>query len=170
MSRFFVLYLPDRSWQAYLDVMRLVCEPDAQSPAHITVRGPYVGKSDPLGDWRKVKNIDVSVVGLGTFFAERQNTVFLECDSPQLPEIWWKKDHKNGTPHLTIYDGGSREFATRVFDVLGKYSWRFNFVADRLHEYVSTGPQMRLDLRWATTVSLCARCLASGLRGSSCAG
>lgn len=129
--------------------MRLLCEPEAQSPAHITVRGPYVTKPGTNKDWRSKRNINVTIDGVGTFYRPHQNTVFLQCKSNDLVPIWWKPDYKDGVPHITIYNGESRKFALRVEDILRKSSWHCNFVADQLQEYVSTDEQMGLDLlRW----------------------
>src|SRR5690348_9290015 len=111
MPRFFVLYVSNKLWQSYLDTMRIVCNPLTQSPAHITVRGPYEAKPDLDQEWRKVHDIRVAVVGLGTFFDDTQNTVFFKCESDELAEVWWKKHYRSINPHITIYDGESREFA-----------------------------------------------------------
>src|SRR6185369_6848935 len=154
MARFFVLYPPRRREQALLDVMRLLCAPHVQSHAHITVRGPYAAKPLDSRDWRKVTNIRVTVAGVGTFFEGKQNTVFLRCESPDLPSIWWKRDYKDGLPHITIYDGPSRQFAESVVRILEAETWNFMFVADRLREYVSTGRQNSLDIKWPEYVSI----------------
>ena len=149
MPSFFVLYLPNRVWQSYCDTMKILCRPDTQSPAHITVRGPYGTRPDVDQEWRKVSNIHIRVLDVGTFFEDAQNTVFLRCESPELASVWWKKHYRSMNPHITIYDGDSREFAERVLGVLRRHKWRFSFVADHLHEYVSNGRQMGLDLTWS---------------------
>jgi hypothetical protein len=129
--------------------MRLLCDADVRSRAHVTVRGPYGKKPDAARAWRNVKDIVVSIDRIGTFFEGRQNTVFLECKSSRFEDLWWKRDYKKGVPHITIYDGKSREFAQKIASVLDRYTWQTSFVADQLQEYVSTGPQVPLDLRWS---------------------
>jgi len=148
MARYFVIYIPDRHWQASLDVMRLLCDPFIHSPAHLTVRGPYDEKPELDSAWYRARNIHVSVVGVQRFYGPHQNTVSLKCELPDLKAIWWKKDYKNGTPHITIYDGDSRNFAEKVDRILSKYDWKFHFSADRLYEYVGSNKQPRFDFPW----------------------
>lgn len=148
MARYFVIYIPDRCWQACLDVMRLLCNPSVQASAHLTVRGPYDDKPELDSAWYRFRNINVSVIGVQNFFGPDQNTVSLKCELPDLKSIWWKKDYKNGTPHITIYDGESRSVAEQVDLILSKYDWNFQFSADRLYEYVGSSKQARFDFPW----------------------
>jgi hypothetical protein len=148
MARYFVIYIPDRSWQACLDVMRLLCNPSVHASAHLTVRGPYHEKPELDSAWYRFRNIQVSVIGVEKFFGPHQNTVSLKCELPDLKSIWWKKDYKNGIPHITIYDGDSRCFAEKVDLILSKYDWSFQFSAERLYEYIGSGKQSRFDFPW----------------------
>lgn len=150
MGPFFVLYLPDPEWQCRLDVIRLLCDPEVQGAAHLTVRGPYTSRPKENREWRKVRQIRVSVVGVDVFLGPNQSTVFLACESPDLRVLWWKKDYADGRPHITLYDGRSRDFALKVVDTLKRYEWRFDFLADQLHEFRSSQGQRRLDLNWTS--------------------
>lgn len=147
-NRFFVLYISSRPVQVRLDLMRLLCNPATTSQAHLTVRGPYISQRMVRGDWLKVRNISVAVQGVGAFLTSRQSTVFLRCQSADLRRIWWKRDYKGYEPHITIYDGRSRAFATRVAEVLARHELSFEFTADRLYEHASGHGQQRLDFLW----------------------
>jgi len=129
--------------------MRLVCDPSTTTQAHLTVRGPYVGERISRGDWLKVRDIHVAVRGAGVYFTAHQSTVFLRCESPDLKRVWWKRDYKDYEPHITIYDGRSREFATRAAEILERHELCFEFVADRLHEHRSSQSQQRLNFLWS---------------------
>lgn len=145
---FYVLYLPHRELQIHLDLMRVVCDPSVVSPAHLTVRGPYI--SEPLSDaiWKSAKSIKVKIEGAGEFFSPNQNTVFLKCSSDDLKRIWWKPQYKDFQPHITIYDGNSLDFGRRLLSTLCQYDLSFSFVADELSERESTGKQFPLGFNW----------------------
>jgi hypothetical protein len=147
-DRYFVLFLPDRIWQTSLDLMRVLCNPQVRSRAHVTVRGPYSSRPGSTRDWRKERDIKISIVDIGNFFGPDQNTVFLRCDSEEIHRIWWKRDYKSGIPHITIYDGSSREFAEDIQRVLQEFRWSVDFVCDSLQEYITSTRQLQFDLDW----------------------
>ena len=155
MSRyFFILYPSSPELQVHIDLMCLVCDPSRIRTAHLTVRGPYTAKPKP-GKWSNAKNIHVSVCGVGIFFLPKQNTVFLRCTSSELRNLWWKRDYKEPEPHITIYDGDSREFAQRALKILEKYDLSFEFVADCLQEYRSRNGQQSLEFWPSDYDTLC---------------
>ncbi len=150
-DRFYVLYLPMGDLRNHLDLMRLICNPSKTSSAHLTVRGPYYSDHQPELD---TQNIRVLVQGVGVFFGENQNTVFFQCESEDLKRIWWKRDFKEFKPHITIYDGNSREFAIRLAAILERYDLSFEFSANHLSEHHKVDCQKKFDFFWGDYGSL----------------
>jgi 2'-5' RNA ligase len=116
----YVSYLGDRRLQLSIDALRYLAEPGPRRPAHITVRGPYQHPMDADTVEKARRELcawPIVVQGTGTFFGDKQHTVFYECDSPGLMDAW-DKPGLAYHPHLTIYDGGSRKTAEQLKEVL----------------------------------------------------
>ena len=150
MSRrvFYVVYFEDQNLQRILDAIRLLCDPNGKTRAHITIRGPYSKRTDMSPFTRRLQGTEIVTLGVDCFFNESQNTVFLKCDSDRLREVWEKSDY-GYNPHITLYDGDSRQFASRLADRLSKLLLRFSFTADGLSPLISYKGQGTFDLRMA---------------------
>ncbi|WP_298435968.1 hypothetical protein [uncultured Jannaschia sp.] len=114
-----------------LDVMRIICEPDAARPSHVTLRGPYDAKKNVSNSLLEKDVGQMIVRGPRTFFSDayaprEQNTVYLGIEISGIGDYWHKPQYPDGTPHLTIYDGKSRKFAWIVLTTLRKHSWNFS--------------------------------------------
>ena len=125
--------------------MRYVADPAERDFAHITIRGPYKQRYNLCNLNKMVQGAEVMADGVGSFLSKKQNTVFIRCRSQILRNVWMKPDY-GFNPHITIYDGPSREFADRVLGVLGDMSLRFRFVVGDLAPLVSHGQQYAMDL------------------------
>ena len=133
--------------------MRLLAEPSSKSDAHITVRGPYQREIniEPLG--KIVAGTTVSVIGAGSFFEERQSTVFLKCGFPEMRMVWHKPDYAEMSSHITIYDGKDRDFASTLLSHLLQRRLFFSFPATKLMPLKSLAGQTSLDLRMSIDFS-----------------
>lgn len=128
---FYVVYFNDRRLQAALDAMRFIANPREKTPAHMTVRGPYAQLYHLHRQQRMVSGTEVSATGVNAFFYEEQNTVFIQCESVKLREVWKKRDF-DFSPHITLYNGSSRQFATALLDRLDGVMIRFTFLIDEM--------------------------------------
>jgi hypothetical protein len=138
---FYSIYVPTGPIRTALDAIRLFARPQTKHPAHITVRGPYSDYRDPRMWTAAVRGQCVEVGGVGTFFGPDQNTVFLRADAPAIRLIWDKPDFPDYNPHLTIYDGESRDFAESLRAILVQKDPRFSFAASGMEPMVSgNGP------------------------------
>lgn len=117
-------YRPDA--QFAFDALRFLAEPDAYRKAHITVRGPYQRHID-IERFPDVKLGSMQVFSAGSFFGPRQNTVFLYCSIPGYVDLVKKNDFGSSPPHLTIYDGRSREEAMAIQSALRSFPWMLWF-------------------------------------------
>jgi hypothetical protein len=88
----------------------------------------------------------VRVADVGTFFGDRQNTVFLHCSCPNFLPIWYKPDY-GYNPHITLYDGTSRAFAEALCDVAEQYPLRYSFRVKELEPLVSIHNDPRSPIR-----------------------
>ena len=133
MSRriFYVVHFDDQRLQTSLDAMRFIANPKEKTPAHITVRGPYSRPYNLCGLERKIQGAEVVADGTEAFFQEGQNTVFIRCYSERIREVWKKKDF-GFNPHITIYDGSSRDLARMLLDRLGRLPIQFRFFVSKL--------------------------------------
>lgn len=134
---FYNVYVPPGKTRTLLDTVRLIANPAAKHPVHITVRGPYSDYQDPRGWSAAVQGQRVHVGGVGTFFGPSQNTVLLKVKSPAIQAIWHKPDYPGYNPHVTIYDGDSRPFAEALRDVLEPRDPTFTFQATGMEPLVS---------------------------------
>lgn len=121
----------------YLNAIRYICNPKTKYKAHVTVRGPYSKLLDysSLLEYNSVIARDNLVIGeISSFFSSNQNTVFLKCDSTNLYKIWFKKDYIDFNPHITIYDGKSRNFAEKLLSILNGHLMNFTCKIQELSE------------------------------------
>ena len=135
---FYVLYVPDGLLADCIDAIRVLAQPSEKYRAHITVRGPYQrssNRSDRAN--RAIENSEITIDGCGNFFESGQNTVYLRCSSPNLETAWHKPDY-GFNPHITLYDGSSREFAEQIWDVASRRTYDMSFVAGPLKPLVSS--------------------------------
>lgn len=142
---FYVIYLPERSIESHINAIKLLCEPNAKTVAHLTVRGPYLKQVSVDEISSAVSGTNIQVTGVDCFFEPNQNTVFLRCDGDSLRSVWRKSDF-GYNPHITLYDGGSRRFAEQLLDVLGNYNLSFSFKAPGLEPLVSVSGQTDASL------------------------
>jgi len=122
MRIFYVFYFEDHFVRNCLEAIRLFCNPMEKHPAHITVRGPYNRKIDIRRINSRIGFDSVLIDRVGNFFESNQNTVFFSCNSPSLKSVWNKPDYPYN-PHITVYDGTSKDFATRVYEVLKAHEY-----------------------------------------------
>src|SRR5262249_58923975 len=92
----------------------------------------------------QVNGATIEVGGVGTFFEGDQNTVYLGVESPAVQAVWDKPDYPGQyIPHLTIYDGASRQFAESLRDLLKEKDLRFTFLATDVEPVVvGNGPSL----------------------------
>ena len=155
---FYVVYFEDRRLQRSLDAIRFIADPSAKMQAHITVRGPYPQRYGLSRRERIVRGSEITALGVDCFFNERQNTIFIRCDSEALRQTVEKK-HFGYNPHITLYDGTSREFAADLLERLKVLDMRFSFLADGLTPLISVKGQGTLDLQLAVDEDFVARML-----------
>ncbi len=113
MRTFNVLYVSDNVIRTCLNTILIVCDPSEKTPVHITVGGPNRPRPRPKRYGDSIRRLPVSVLGVGNFFGPNQNTVFLRCGSEYMKKIWDKPDFEFN-PHITLYDGDSRDFALKL--------------------------------------------------------
>jgi len=115
------------------DLIRLLAEPDYARSAHITLRGPYAHKKD-IGSSIFEKDVGkITVRKPGSFFNERQNTVFLAVEIIGVSDFWYKPHFPEGTPHLSVYDGKDRKTAWVIFNTLRKFKWNLSLNSTPMH-------------------------------------
>jgi len=132
--KYLVIAIGDEKLKECLNAIRLIGNPEEKHDAHLTVRGPYIGKRGYHGrDSNSMlkQSYVVRVTSVDNFFEHHQNTVFFSCMAPNLKSAWWKPDYPYN-PHITLYDGPSREFAEALYSLFRLYSFRINFESDGL--------------------------------------
>ena len=134
---FHVLYVPDGLIAGCIDAIRVLANPSEKHRAHITLRGPYQRRENPLGKInRLVEGSEIYIDGSGNFFSSGQNTVYLRCESSQLKAAWYKPDY-DFNPHITLYDGTSHDFSRKLWDIVSSRTYKLSFVAGPLTQLVS---------------------------------
>ena len=157
---FHVLYIPDGLIAGCINAIRVLASPAEKSRAHITVRGPYPGVTNLTNTIsRVIESSEINIHDPGNFFDSGQNTVYLRCRSSKLETVWDKPDY-GFNPHITLYDGPSREFAGKVWDSVSSRTYNISFIAGPLTPLVSSRRhqggmllQADLDLRLVREVT-----------------
>jgi len=159
MNRYFwAVFVEDEGIRNALDAIRYISNPDAKYSAHITVKGPTNTYSEPDVAEYEAEQFQISVVGVGRFFNKNQNTVYLHCGFPAMRRFWDKKDFPGGIPHITIYDGVSREFAEEIYRLLRKDRFLFNCRGSFVRTLSSESKQSNFDLMLNVNLSYVKDC------------
>jgi hypothetical protein len=112
MRYFVFLTILEKDISNLLDIAIFTLNQREKWGAHVTVAGPY-NDTRNLPRQRAFER-KVSVVGVGQFKSETQNTVFLRVGTDNLRDIWFKPDFPFN-PHLTIYDGNNEALADNLY-------------------------------------------------------
>ncbi|MGZ3698579.1 MAG: hypothetical protein ACXVCH_10830 [Bdellovibrionota bacterium] len=148
MKIFYVLHIKESVLADCVDAIRFIGNPTEKQRAHLTVRGPYQKRIDVTAMSRKIVGDTVSIDRVGNFFDSGQNTVFFHCNASELKNVW-NKPHYPFNPHITLYDGGSREFAHKLYEVINRYTYCLKFQADQLEPISSMKGQESMSLAFA---------------------
>lgn len=130
MNIFYGIYLRDNNLTAALNLIRYLGQPDYIRFSHITLRGPYATKLNK--NWlARRKNYrtykwEVRLEGPGEFSNTNQNTVLIAVDLLDLRDLFYKRDFRDGLPHLTLYDGDDPLFAKSLLQMLNRYDFHNN--------------------------------------------
>jgi hypothetical protein len=131
MRYFGVININDKNAQTFIDGIRLLSSSKVKHMAHITLQGPKNDKNEiKFQSIRRNEQI-VKVNGVGNFFADGQNTVFLKCNldnGGQIRSMIDKPDYGNETPHITLYDGNDASFAEKLYNLTLKYEIQFQVI------------------------------------------
>jgi hypothetical protein len=124
MSWFYGVHLLDKKLEAALELIRFIAEPDFLRRPHITIRGPYERKQDATLEKLHYTDKEIRIIKVDTFYSDNQNTLFLECAIPDKERVWRKPNFPDGSPHITLYDGPSREMAWSIRAALKECKWK----------------------------------------------
>lgn len=150
---FYALFFRDKKIQAHLDAIKYFCDPKQKTPAHITVRGPYRSPVNITHADRRIRGVALSILGPGFFFEKGQNTVFLHAGQSELRSAWRKPDF-GFNPHITLFDGASREFARLLLNILRRHRLYFQCEVTDLKSIQSKKDQYTFDIGLDLTISL----------------
>jgi adenine-specific DNA-methyltransferase len=128
----YILYLTDEIVAPSLELVRRICEPNARSKPHVTMGGPLRRRTDSSATWENTQIKRITLVEAGRFLSHAdmsptQNTVYMRCDLHEQAWVHYTPDYPQSVPHVTLYNGKSRDFADRLWDLLRKYSWHLYF-------------------------------------------
>lgn len=125
----YVIFVNTGEIGACLDAIRVLASPQAKRFSHVTMKGPYpeaLGPEELAHDNRLVESNGLLLNGCDNFFNEGQNTVFFTCQVDDwIRKIWDKVDYAQSriNPHVTVYDGEDLKFATKIFEILSRYTY-----------------------------------------------
>ena len=130
MPSMYVLFIKDHVVGRCLELIRKICDPNSTSKPHVTVKGPLGEYNKKSKFWEDITIKNFELIEPGTFFSESedrhiQNTVYLSCNFDKIGHLFYKPYYMEFTPHITLYDGSSREFAQKLFLCVAQYDWQF---------------------------------------------
>lgn len=137
MRYFGIIDITDKNTQTFIDGIRLLSVSKIKHKAHVTLIGPKDNEKQIKKAFPNIRrNYQVVTInGTGNFFAEGQNTVYLKCDlkdesAHQIETMIDKPDYGNENPHITLYDGKDREYASQLFELTQKYPINFQIIVN----------------------------------------
>jgi len=145
MKWFVVIYPHDDELRAYLDALIFLANPMEKDAAHITIQGPKSSAKNVSSISQQIRGKKVAVMGVGRFFEGQQNTVYLRMDG-EIIRKFWDKPNLPYRPHLTIYDGPSRPFAEKIYEILSRTRPWFQMVCGDCQTVNSISGQKSLKL------------------------
>lgn len=157
---FFVIYFKNEIIKNLLNTLRLVADPSQNNVAHLTVKGPYFSKQIKKlsEDKQLIEGKSIEITGVGNFFSEHQNTVFLKCENNiELKQIWQSKEiktYKTFHPHITIYDGDDSDYATHLFNTLDSHHINLHLEVGNLELYSTKDKYSLLNLHHSVDYNL----------------
>jgi hypothetical protein len=128
-----------------LNFIRYIANTSEKRKAHVTVIGPVSETSNIELKNSIIEDQKILVTEPGCFFNGKQNTVYLKCAAASIRSVW-KKNFPDYTPHISIYDGKSRQFAEQLLNLFKKLDITFTFHATSLFEILLHKHQLSLDL------------------------
>lgn len=117
--------------------------PKEKLRAHVTLAGPYPSTRSLPRETSYVRKI--SLLGVGQFRSDWQNTVFIHVGASDLQTFWDKPDFPYN-PHLTLYDGTDGIFATRLYEKLYETRLYLKFHVSRVFIVESIKGQGSMEL------------------------
>ena len=141
---FFLIYLNNNLINTIVNGIRLLSDYNQRNFAHLTLKGPYSTNQINLlkKDEQLIKGEIIKITDVDSFFYPQQNTVFFKCKTPDvLFDIWKKQSEKTFNvfnPHITLYDGDNRAFASKLLSIVSKYNISFDIVIEKLELYSSS--------------------------------
>lgn len=157
---FFVIYFKNEIVKNLLNSLRLVADPSQNNVAHLTVKGPYFSKQlkKLSEDKQLIEGKSIEIIGVGNFFSEHQNTVFLRCENKiELRQIWQSKEtktYKTFHPHITIYDGDDSDYANHLFNTLDSHHINLHLEVGKLDLYSTQDKYSFLNLHHSIDYNL----------------
>lgn len=131
MSRIFqVLYIRQQPLADLLNAIRLLANPGPRKAAHITIRGPYADMAsiDAI-DHNLIEGTPVILQGVGRFWHVDQHTVYMNVYAPVFVSLGRRTDYPEYIPHVTLYNGTSRDVAEHVWTIVSGYQYSLGFLA-----------------------------------------
>jgi len=135
-NSFYVLYPEEEMIRRYINAIKILSDSKQRTEAHITVRGPYKKRlsNELIKNYSNVISGESLIISdVQNFFAFNQNTVYFKCShNDNLKKIWNKITYNSFTPHITLYDGGDRNFAIKLYNKLARGFEPFNYKVKEL--------------------------------------
>ena len=119
--------------------MRFVSWPiRRKTPGSHHSKGPLSKQQEPVSKLQQNRSrLGNQDLGAGNFFHSGQNTVYLQCESPKLKDVWDKPDY-GFNPHITLYDGSSYEFSRKLWEIVAGRIYETSFIAGPLTPLISS--------------------------------
>lgn len=160
--RYFLFMYPyEADVRSLLSLAVFALNPNERWPAHVTVAGPFNNR--PRVRAKFEGHVPAFCLGIGNFFNQGLNTVYLHIGVRNLDRVWRKPDFSGDpVPHLSLYNGQDRDFALQVYSEMNLLKPWFSFSATGLTLVTSISGQSVTALREQINVKLLDE--TSGLR------
>ena len=127
-QKFVLLEIVDPEISGFINAIReILSDSKINSSVHITIRGPYGDKDkisqDDVDKWNTLLAKDpLFIEDCDRFVNGDKEIVFLKVHHKNLEKVWWKplypQDKYGFNPHITVYEGNDRLFASMVCEFL----------------------------------------------------
>lgn len=141
MKVFYAIKIEDEKINVILNTIKVMCDHSSKNDVHITIRGPYKQRYNISNIEKIANNSKMKFIGVDKFFTDTQNTIYIKLYIENIEKMWYKPSYDINiygiNPHMTLYDGDSRNFATSIYKIIENFDIKIDIDKIKIETIIS---------------------------------